>query len=285
MKRERAKKIIIVEIMVTLVLLLAIILVIALGINGNKNQKPEGGVLHVKEEDSSSGKDTAKEPQTQTEDSQSEEEPVPEHKVVYLTFDDGPGKHTQTLLDILDKYNVKVTFFVTNQFPGYLDMITEEAKRGHTVAIHTYSHKYEEVYQSPEGYIADLQKMEAIIKEKTGQSPKIFRFPGGSASGKAKEYCPGITQTLSKKLQDMGYTYFDWNVTSGDAGQYKTAEEVANSVITGIQKHDVSVVLQHDIHEYSVNAVETILKWGIENGYTFLPLKENSPECHFNISN
>ncbi len=72
---------------------------------------------------------------------------------------------------------------------------------------------------------------------------------------------------------------------SKDAGGAKKAETVYENVTEGVQKHTVSIVLQHDIHPYSVNAVEDILIWGFENGYTFLPLREDSPTVHHGLNN
>ena len=90
---------------------------------------------------------------------------------------------------------------------------------------------------------------------------------------------------LTKSLSYHGYFYCDWNVDSKDAGGANDASTVAANVIAGIQKYDVSNVLQHDIKEYSVEAVEEIIFWGLENGYTFLPLTESSPMPHFSPNN
>ena len=86
---------------------------------------------------------------------------------------------------------------------------------------------------------------------------------------------------LSQSISHFGYLYCDWNVSSGDAGGAKTADAVANNVISGIQKHNVSVVLQHDIKGFSVEAVEQILFWGIQNGYTFLKMDNTTPMVHY----
>ena len=90
---------------------------------------------------------------------------------------------------------------------------------------------------------------------------------------------------LTGKVTELGYQYFDWNVSSGDAGEVKTADEVYQNVINGVQKHKVSIVLQHDIYKYSVDAVERIIQWGLANGYTFLPLDPSSPNAHHVINN
>ncbi len=206
-------------------------------------------------------------------------------KTVYLTFDDGPGKYTKQLLDVLDKYGAKVTFFVTNQFPDYQNMIAEESKRGHTVGIHTYSHNYEKVYSSDDAYFDDLAKMSEVIKKQTGKDSKIVRLPGGSSNLISENYSKGIITRITKSLEAKGYKYCDWNVESMDAGGAKTSEEVAQNVIEGLKENDVSVVLQHDIHGFSVEAVESILSWGRDNGYSFLAMDRFSPTAHHKINN
>ena len=209
----------------------------------------------------------------------------PGNKVVYLTFDDGPYKYTSQLLDVLDQYGVKATFFVTNQYPSYQYMIAEESKRGHTVAIHSYSHDYAKIYASEEAFYDDLQKMEDIIVKQTGKTPTIIRFPGGSSNAVSKKYCSGIMTSLTQSIGKMGYLYSDWNVLSGDAGETTDTDTVASNVIAGIQKHNVSIVLQHDIKGFSVDAVEAILQWGLANGYTFLPMTDSTPMVHQSLNN
>lgn len=207
------------------------------------------------------------------------------NKVVYLTFDDGPGAHTQQLLDILDKYNVKVTFFVTNVNSGYENMIAKEAAAGHTVAIHSASHDYKKIYSSVDAFFADLNEMSDIIYSQTGQRAKLIRFPGGSSNTVSLKYCSGIMTTLTKAVTDQGYKYFDWNVSSGDAGGTTSTEEVYQNVVNGMKSHNVSVVLQHDIKGFSVNAVERIIQWGLANGYTFLPLTTSTEDVHHGVNN
>lgn len=209
-------------------------------------------------------------------------DPVPGDKVIYLTFDDGPGKYTRQLLEVLKKYNIKATFFVVNT--KYVDIIKEIAAQGHSIGVHSVSHDYQAIYASEEAYFADLHKMEEIIAAKTGIRTTLIRFPGGS-SNTVSRFNPGIMSRLTKAVADQGYQYFDWNVNSDDAVGSKTTEKVYNNVIDGIKKHNVSVVLQHDIKGYSVDAVEKIIIWGLENGYTFLPLNPGSPGAHHGINN
>ena len=208
-------------------------------------------------------------------------------KVIYLTFDDGPSIYTSKLLDVLAKYDVKVTFFVVkgNNSDESLDILTREAQEGHTVAIHSYSHNYKKIYASEEAYFADLEAMSDIIYEKTGIRTTLVRFPGGS-SNTVSRFNPGIMKRLAAALEEKGYHYFDWNISSGDAdGKPRTSDDIYNNVVSACAKREVSVVLQHDIKSFSVDAVERIIQWGLANGYTFLPLTEDSPGAHHRINN
>ena len=204
-------------------------------------------------------------------------------KTIYLTFDDGPSAHTEQLLDILKKYNVKVTFFVTNT--RYLDVLTRAVEEGHTVAIHTYTHNYAKIYASDAAFMADLEATQKMIQQYTGITSMLTRFPGGSSNSISANYNKGIMTRLTKKLEELGYQYFDWNVDSNDAGGAKDADEVFKNVVEGIGNKQNSVVLQHDTKGFSVDAVEQIVIWGLCNGYTFAALDENSPTCHHGVRN
>ena len=208
--------------------------------------------------------------------------PTPNGKVIYLTFDDGPSQHTARLLEVLDKYNVKVTFFVVNY--GYQEMIAKEAAAGHTVAIHSSSHDYDKIYASEDAYFADLNAMNEIIKAQTGAYSTMLRFPGGS-SNTVSSFNPGIMTRLTQAVTDAGYQYYDWNVSSGDAGLTTDTDVVYQNVIDGVKNYNSSIVLQHDSKGYSVDAVERIIQWGLQNGYSFQPLTPSSPKAHHRINN
>lgn len=207
----------------------------------------------------------------------------PQGKTIYLTFDDGPGPYTEQLLDVLDSYGVKATFFVTNT--GYDAVMKEIVDRGHSIGIHTVTHNYEEIYASPEAYFADLHQMQDIIYENTGVRTTLLRFPGGSSNTVSRGFYEGLMTILSEAVQNAGFQYFDWNVDSNDAGGARKPETVFNNVVDGVRNTGISVVLQHDIHAYSVEAVEDIIIWGLDNGYSFAPLTENSPGFHHGVNN
>ncbi len=205
------------------------------------------------------------------------------NKVIYLTFDDGPGYYTNKVLNTLDKYNVKATFFVTSQFPSYLHLIKEEYDKGHTVAVHTYTHKYD-IYTNIDTFLNDFNKMNEIIKEYTGSYTNLFRFPGGSSNTVSKSYNKGIMTKLAKKMQEDGYIYFDWNVSSGDASGAGSTK-IYNNVVNGIKSCNKCVVLMHDIKSTTANALDDILNTLTSTGYTFSTLNENSPTAHHGINN
>ncbi len=208
----------------------------------------------------------------------------PTGKIVYLTFDDGPSSHTARLLEILDKYNVKVTFFVNGKNSKYFYNVGKAYKKGHSIGNHTYSHNYSKIYSSVDAFYSDLNRNGELIYQQTGVYTRLIRFPGGSSNTVSKKYCQGIMSVLASSVTSNGYKYFDWNVSGVDTGN-TNSETVYKNVINGIKKRNVSVVLQHDSKGFSVDAVEKIILWGLINGYTFLPLDYSSPTCHHGINN
>ena len=211
-------------------------------------------------------------------------------KTIYLTFDDGPSAHTKRLLEVLRKYGVKATFFVTGNHSEYRDRIVEAAADGHTIAVHTYTHNYSVIYKGEKAYFDDFNKVNDIIEDLTGKRATIMRFPGGSSNTISKKSCEGVMTKLVQDMNDLGIQYQDWNVLSGDASStpIDTAKVISNvkNGITYNSKNDrASIVLQHDTVGYSVDAVESVIKWALENGYTFLPLSMDSPHAHQKVAN
>ena len=203
--------------------------------------------------------------------------------IVYLTYDDGPSRFTSRLLDILDRYGVKVTFFLVDT--GYSDVIQRAAEAGHTLAIHSTTHDYNRIYASEEAFFEDLYQMQSLIQSYTGQTPMLMRFPGGS-SNTCSWFNKGIMTRLTALVEEKGFRYFDWNVSSMDAGGVTEGwTEVASNVIRGITCQRESVVLMHDSYGTCLNATERIIEWALENGYIFAPLDYDSPGCHHTVNN
>ena len=209
---------------------------------------------------------------------------TPSVKTIYLTFDDGPGPYTGRLLDVLDKYNVKATFFVTAQDPKYYDQIGRAFRAGHSIGVHSSSHNYNTIYASEYAFFEDFFNMEEIIKAQTGEYTRLFRFPGGS-SNTVSRFNPGIMTRLSQAMNNMGYQYYDWNVSSGDAGETTRTDQIIQNIKDGCAQHKASVVLQHDIKDFSVSAVESVIQWGLNNGYSFKALQLDSPSAHHGLNN
>ena len=204
-------------------------------------------------------------------------------KVIYLTFDDGPSDYTLELLKVLDKYNVKATFFVAGT--GRLSYLAKIDAAGHAIGLHSVTHKYSEIYASEDAFFADLYGIQKIVEQQIGYKTWLMRFPGGSSNMESAKYCKGIMTKLTKSVVDQGFYYFDWNVDSDDAGGARSAEEVFRNVTNGCAKKNNAIVLQHDIKGFSVKAVEDIIIWGLSNGFTFEKLTESSPGSHHPVNN
>lgn len=203
-------------------------------------------------------------------------------KVIYLTFDDGPSAYTPQLLDVLKKYNIKATFFVCNTSRLYLTK--RIVAEGHSLGLHSNSHTYKKIYASEENFFADLEILREAVYEQVGFYPTLLRFPGGSSNRISKKICKGIMTRLAAEVQAQGYRYFDWNVNSGDA-EGKSAEEILENTKNGVKNRKSSVVLMHDIVKKTVNIMEEFILWALDNGYTFLPITDTTPDCHHPIKN
>lgn len=212
-------------------------------------------------------------------------ETVTVDKAIYLTFDDGPSEYTGEVLDILDKYDAKATFFIVAGSNKYIDILKEVADRGHTVGIHAYSHNsYDRLYSGEEVFFEDFMKAQQVIFEHTGSYASISRFPGGSrtASFLAGTMADTIDEgyiRLNEIMHNMGVRYYDWSVQP-ESGTRDTGGTVTN-FCNEVPELEGPICLQHDTRVYSVRALEQMLKWGTENGYSFLAMDNTVPEHHF----
>lgn len=178
---------------------------------------------------------------------------------VYLTFDDGPSSNTDKILDILSEYGVKATFFVTGkegeQYERLYQRIVDE---GHTLGMHSYTHKYDEIYASKEAFIRDLEKLQDYLYVTTGTWSRFYRFPGGSSN----QVSAVPMEELTAYLDSQNIYYLDWNIVSGDASGYlQSAGALSDRVLRNIGKEETQVVLFHDAAEKSttVEALSIVL--------------------------
>jgi Predicted xylanase/chitin deacetylase len=197
------------------------------------------------------------------------------NKKVYLTFDDGPSCYTDEILDMLDQYHVKATFFVVGKTDEHSkEMYRRIVEEGHTLGMHSYSHKYEVIYKSVEDFDKDFTKLSDLLYDTTGYRPTIFRFPGGSSNSFTGSDIKDYIQYLNKK----SITYYDWNVVSGDAtGENLTPEELYKNVIDGIDMNTRSIVLMHDTaaKENTVKSLLHILQTLTKEGANIMPIDKN----------
>jgi peptidoglycan/xylan/chitin deacetylase (PgdA/CDA1 family) len=135
-------------------------------------------------------------------------------------------------------------------------------------------------------YFDDLYSIQNRVKRITGEAPTLIRFPGGSSNEVSIRYDGGIKimSVLTKEVENRGFQYYDWNISSGDAGGATTSNEVYNNVVSKLPG-GYSIVLQHDTKKFSIDAVERIIQYGRANGYIFKPLTKDSPKSHHRVLN
>ncbi len=212
-----------------------------------------------------------------------------EKGVIFLTFDDGPSTYTSKILDILKKYNIKATFFVTSN--GSDKLIKREYDEGHTVALHTATHSYKKVYASVDDYFKDLDKVKTRVKNITQEDATIIRFPGGSSNTVSK-FNKGIMTILTNEVLNRGYHYFDWNISVEDAGSCANKKSTSdkekciyNNFVKGLSKNKMNVVLMHDIKSYTANKLEDMIKFAISKNYTFDKITMDTTQIHHKVNN
>ena len=206
--------------------------------------------------------------------------------VIWLTFDDGPSaKLTPKVLDILKKENVKATFFVINYSASNEPIIKRIVAEGHTIGIHGYSHEYSKIYKSKETFMSNIYTLQDKIYKSTGVKSMYIRFPGGSSNTVSRKYCKGIMTELTKEVLAKGFKYFDWNISSGDAGGAKNAKAVYKNVTKSLSKKRGNLVLCHDIHQKTLEALPDIIKYAKKEGYTFARIDDSTPMYAQHVNN
>lgn len=206
-------------------------------------------------------------------------------KVVYLTFDDGPSVNTQKVLDILDVYDAKATFFVTGTNEEYFHLIKKSYDAGHTIGLHTYIHEYDQIYNSSSAYFSDLKKIEDLVYREIGTIPKYIRFPGGSSNNVSKKYCHKIMTKLTKEVINRGYQYYDWNEDSEDgSGQLSVRQLIKNA--TASTDNNI-ILLFHDANgkENSLKAIGPVIEYYQKKGYVFRGIDDSSYVVHHSVNN
>ncbi len=207
-------------------------------------------------------------------------------RICYLTFDDGPSDNTLAILKVLAQYDAKATFFVINS--SKLDYVQNIVEAGHSVGLHTASHKYDKIYTGTDAFFADLKKVSDRVEKICGEKSMLIRFPGGSSNLVSKKYSAGIMTKLTGMVTEKGYAYFDWNVDSGDADAANPrVAYIRNHVLNGAKNKNSICVLMHDAKAKTntVKALPEIIEGLQKMGYTFQALTPESYGYHHHINN
>lgn len=196
-----------------------------------------------------------------------------EEKICYLTFDDGPSKNTEKVLDILKEHQAQATFFVIGS------EVKEETKpllqrmlhEGHSIGLHANIHNYETLYESLDSFLKDYEALSKKLKEECGIETNLCRLPGGSACS----YLNHQGKKYVEELEKRGYVIYDWKCTGEDSVGHPTAASIQKHVFSNGMKYQTTIVLLHDsvIADATVEALPGILEKFEEAGYVFRSLE------------
>ena len=200
-------------------------------------------------------------------------------KVIYLTFDDGPSKLTDKFLDILKENNVKATFFlIGNQIQDNEQVVKRIYSEGHSIGLHTYTHKYRKIYRNGDSFIDEMNKSNEVIKRVTGKESHLIRFPGGSRKH--------LNKNFLEKLHNNKFKIYDWNIQASDGinpkiPPYKLVKEATKDP----DKHNPVILLMHCdyMHKNTCIALPQVINYYKSHGYEFKPITENTEELYFPI--
>lgn len=211
-----------------------------------------------------------------------EGEPVTGGRVCCLTFDDGPSANTDRVLEILDRYGVKATFFVVGSSASTAagqERMRKIAAAGHTLAMHSWSHDYKKIYASVDSFLEEFNSLYQYIHEVTGVYPSVYRFPGGSING----YDRGVYQEIIAEMTRRGFVYYDWNASAQDATvRPRPSADIAADCLRGVGR-ELVVVLCHDsaARGTTVDALPAVIQGYQNAGYTFSPLHPGVEQVTF----
>lgn len=260
---NRLKKMIILTVMCTILIPIILCVILLIRVNRLEDRLrdleatstniieniPEDNKQHpdsAERETTGTNRDTEEAENIQNPGDESETQPDTEEDIrrIYLTFDDGPSSNTDKILQVLDDYNVKATFFVVGKTDEHsVEMYQKIVEEGHTLGMHSYSHEYSTIYESAEAFREDLHKLRNYLYDVTGVECTFYRFPGGSSN----EVSPTDIQELIAILQSEGITYFDWNVSSQDASaRLQSVDEIIENCTRQLEDHRNIVILMHD---------------------------------------
>ena len=207
--------------------------------------------------------------------------------VIYLTFDDGPSNVTPEILDILEKNDVKATFFIVDYSEEDKETIQRVINDGHTLGIHGISHDYATIYSSVTAALENFTDLKEKLLNDFGYEATFIRFPGGASNTVSKKYSEGVMTKVTEAVEQEGLVYYDWNVDVNDAGGARTASKIYDNFVEGIASKRENVVLMHDGfgHEATAEALQRIIDYAKYNGYEFSAISENTVPVQHSVNN
>ena len=200
-------------------------------------------------------------------------------KTVYLTFDDGPNKYCDNILEALDRNDVKATFFIVGTKEQ--KEVKELKDRGHTVGLHSASHEYAYIYESKENFLTDLYKIQNFVYNTTGEYSHYIRFPAGSKNRIGGTISKGIMAELRPLVEELGFEFYDWHIATGDSSENTSKEHILSSVERCLRNnYDEVIILMHDLHSITVESLDDVIKLCREYGYTFDKISDDTMPFH-----
>lgn len=203
--------------------------------------------------------------------------------VVYLTYDDGPTyAETIRLLDVLDTYGVKATFFVTGEaaekYPASAKSIVD---RGHQIGCHSVTHIYDKIYADTAALEEELLWWEEIVAAAgitLDDAHKLFRYPGGSNNAAIGGTAKSLEMT--EMLTSHAYRVYDWNVVTNDAVLYTapygtdTYDYIRDTFLSTFDARIAEgktpiIILMHETVPETIDLMPWMIETLIDRGYTF----------------
>ncbi|MGZ7441566.1 polysaccharide deacetylase family protein [Paenibacillus sp. TH7-28] len=193
---------------------------------------------------------------------------VKQPKVIYLTFDDGPSKHTEEIMDILAKYQIHGTFFmIGNQLSGHEQTVKDAVEAGNYVGLHSMSHSKKKIYDSgnSDNFIKEFKQEQKLMAKITGVSPTLIRAPYGSK--------PEIGKQFRGDIADAGFKMWDWTVDSQDWRYSGNPQRILKEVKRQVHR-DTEVILMHEKAQ-TVEILPEVIEYLQKKGYAFAVYKPN----------
>lgn len=196
------------------------------------------------------------------------------NNIIYLTFDDGPSVVTDKILDILKEHGVKATFFlIGNQIPDQKAVVMRIYQEGHSIGLHSYTHKYKQLYSNNKNFIKEMLKCQEEIYRVIGIKTNIIRFPWGSRKR--------IKRDLPNMLRENNFKVYDWNAYMSDGINYKTSvgKLYREATKTTVSDHPIVLLMHCDyMHKNTCKALPMVIKYYKERNYEFKIITEETPE-------